>query len=65
MVSYMALAHGADRGIAWFSTFAGGRVGLVYGSEEGSGRFFEDFKLIRPTFFLGMSYFWQDQYTRH
>ena len=27
--SYMPLAHGADRGIAWQTTHAGGRIGFA------------------------------------
>eukprot|EP00927_Polykrikos_kofoidii_P048997 TRINITY_DN43149_c0_g1_i1.p1 TRINITY_DN43149_c0_g1~~TRINITY_DN43149_c0_g1_i1.p1 ORF type:complete len:2028 (+),score=334.88 TRINITY_DN43149_c0_g1_i1:78-6161(+) len=63
-VSYMALAHGADRGVAWSVTVAGGCVGFV-AAPEGSARFEEELVAFRPTFMLGMSYFWQDRYTEH
>jgi hypothetical protein len=33
-VSYLALAHGADRGIAWQTTFAGGTLGFARGEED-------------------------------
>ena len=63
-VSYMALAHGADRGVAWFTTMAGGRLGMVH-AEEGTEEFFSALREVQPTFLLGMSCMWQDMYSRH
>ena len=63
-VSYMALAHGADRGVAWFTTMAGGRLGMVQ-AEEGTEEFFAALCEVQPTFLLGMSCMWQDMYSRH
>eukprot|EP01065_Artemidia_motanka_P022221 TRINITY_DN26448_c0_g1_i1.p1 TRINITY_DN26448_c0_g1~~TRINITY_DN26448_c0_g1_i1.p1 ORF type:complete len:1952 (+),score=493.74 TRINITY_DN26448_c0_g1_i1:218-5857(+) len=62
--SYMALAHGADRGVLWMTTVSGGSCGFVAG-EEGSADFFADMRRLRPTFFLGMAQFWQDRYVTH
>lgn len=63
-VSYMALAHGADRGVAWFTTMAGGRLGMVQ-AEEGTEDFYAALREVQPTFLLGMSCMWQDMYSRH
>jgi len=55
--SYMALAHGADRGIVWQATFCGGSIGFA----DAHGPFeslLEDIRSIRPRFFLGLSHFW-------
>ena len=60
----MALAHGADRGVAWFTTMAGGRLGMVH-AEEGTDEFFLALREVQPTFLLGMSCMWQDMYSRH
>mmetsp|Transcript_163666 Transcript_163666/g.524841 ORF Transcript_163666/g.524841 Transcript_163666/m.524841 type:complete len:1938 (+) Transcript_163666:50-5863(+) len=62
-VSYMALAHGADRGVVWSVTFAGGSVGFLPSDDH--PKFFEGMRFFKPTFFLGMSYFWQDRYNAH
>eukprot|EP01062_Namystynia_karyoxenos_P042642 TRINITY_DN31212_c0_g1_i1.p1 TRINITY_DN31212_c0_g1~~TRINITY_DN31212_c0_g1_i1.p1 ORF type:complete len:1534 (+),score=283.66 TRINITY_DN31212_c0_g1_i1:77-4603(+) len=63
-VSYMALAHGADRGVLWMTTMAGGCCGIISGA-EGSTEFIADMQQLRPTFFLGMASFWQDRYAAH
>ena len=34
VVTHMSLAHGSDRGVCWFTTFAGGSIGFVRGSAE-------------------------------
>ena len=53
-VSYMPLAHGADRGVCWFTTMAGGRIGMV-AAEPGTDEFYADLKEVKPAFLLGMS----------
>ena len=63
-VSYLSMSHGADRGIIWFTTIAGGRTGLITGP-AGSDEFFAAMRELRPTFFLGFSCFWQDLFHRH
>jgi long-chain acyl-CoA synthetase len=63
-VSYMPLAHGADRGVAWFTTMAGGRLGMVQ-ADEGTDDFFAALREVQPTFLLGMSCMWQDMHSRH
>jgi hypothetical protein len=63
-VSYLSMSHGADRGITWFTTIAGGRTGLIT-EPAGSDEFFAAMRELRPTFFLGFSCFWQDMFHRH
>ena len=41
-----------------------GRVGFVQQADLSPG-FFEDMQALRPTWFLGMSYLWQDLYSMH
>lgn len=63
-VSYLALAHGADRGIAWQTTYAGGTIGFVRGEEDFEG-LLVDLREVRPTFFLGFAGFWSALFKRH
>jgi hypothetical protein len=63
-VSYMPLAHGADRGVAWFTLMAGGRMGITT-EPGGSAAFMADVGELRPTFLLGMSCFWQNLHSQH
>ena len=63
-VSYMSLCHGADRGVCWFTSMAGGTVSFVTAS-EGSDAFYEQLQAVRPTFFLAMACSWQDLYARY
>lgn len=58
-VSYMPLAHGADRGIAWQVLVCGGRLGFARESHE---ELLRDLQSIRPRFFLGFSHFWSRLY---
>eukprot|EP01064_Diplonema_japonicum_P022536 TRINITY_DN3246_c3_g1_i1.p1 TRINITY_DN3246_c3_g1~~TRINITY_DN3246_c3_g1_i1.p1 ORF type:complete len:1703 (+),score=316.86 TRINITY_DN3246_c3_g1_i1:64-5109(+) len=60
-VSYLSLAHGADRGVCWFTAMSGGCTGFITYPEWSPG-FFMQFQCLRPTFFLGMSCTWQDLY---
>lgn len=59
MVSYLALAHGADRGICWQATFAGVRVGFIPSPlcDTHSGLLAE-LQAVCPTFLLAMPPFW-------
>lgn len=54
--SYMALAHGGDRGIAWQTAFCGGTLGFA--RSDTHAHLLEDLQCVRPRFFLGMSHFW-------
>ena len=62
-VSYLSLSHGADRGIAWQTVFAGGKLGFARGEDQLEGML-EDLKDLRPTFFLGMANFWSTLHGR-
>ena len=64
-ISYLSLAHGADRGVAWQCCFAGGTVGFAHCGEEDLSGLLEDMKIIRPTFLLGMANFWTAVYAHH
>jgi len=55
----MPLAHGADRGVAWQCTHAGGRIGFAR-SDSDYAVLLPDIQRIQPRFFLGMSHFWTD-----
>ncbi len=59
-ISYMALAHGADRGIVWQTTFCGGSFGFA--SHKSHEALKADMKCIKPEFFLGMSHTWNRLY---
>jgi len=59
-VSYMALAHGADRGIVWQTCFCGGSIGFADTSTQ--ERFVRDLGSIKPEFFLGLSHTWNRFY---
>ncbi len=62
-VSYLALAHGADRGICWQAAFAGVRVGFIPSplGDTHSGLLGE-LQVISPTFLLAMPPFWTQLY---
>ncbi len=63
-VSYLSLSHGADRGIAWQTVFAGGQLGFARGEDDFSG-LLEDVRDLKPTFFLGMAAFWSKLHGRY
>eukprot|EP01060_Flectonema_neradi_P006437 TRINITY_DN1434_c0_g1_i4.p1 TRINITY_DN1434_c0_g1~~TRINITY_DN1434_c0_g1_i4.p1 ORF type:complete len:1544 (+),score=254.47 TRINITY_DN1434_c0_g1_i4:210-4634(+) len=63
-VSYMSLAHGADRGICWLTSMAGGCVSFTTYPECTPG-YYSQLSLIKPTFFLGMSCTWQNIYSAY
>mmetsp|Transcript_30395 Transcript_30395/g.91143 ORF Transcript_30395/g.91143 Transcript_30395/m.91143 type:complete len:1957 (+) Transcript_30395:98-5968(+) len=63
-VSYLALAHGADRGICWQSAFAAGSVGFARPESDLDGCL-EDMRALRPTFLLGFAGFWVALHARH
>jgi len=56
MISYLALAHGGDRGLVWQATFQGYRVGFSLAASH--DELMRDIATLRPTFLLGMSHFW-------
>eukprot|EP00466_Bigelowiella_natans_P004133 jgi/Bigna1/69484/fgenesh1_pg.9_\ len=59
-ISYMALAHGADRGIVWQTCFCGGSFGFA--SASNYKKFLADISCIKPEFFLGLSHTWNRFY---
>jgi long-subunit acyl-CoA synthetase (AMP-forming) len=63
-VSYLSLSHGADRGIAWQTVFAGGQLGFARGEDDFNG-LLEDVRDLKPTFFLGMAAFWSKLHGRY
>eukprot|EP00659_Diplonema_papillatum_P012859 gene12859-19820_t len=63
-VSYLSLAHGADRGVCWFTSMSGGSVAVVTEPESTEG-FFTQLRTAKPTFFLAMSCTWQDLYLQY
>lgn len=65
VVSYMSLAHGADRGICWQGCFAGAKIGLVNLSDHSVATLLCNIKQVKPTFFLGMSYLWTECYAMY
>lgn len=56
VVSHMALAHGADRGLCWQALVKGAR--LCFGHQDSHERLLDDLTLFRPSFLLGLSHFW-------
>ena len=48
-VSYLSLAHGADRGVVWQSMFSGGTVGFARCGEENLPLLLQDMAVLRPT----------------
>ena len=63
-VSYMSLAHGADRGICWLTSMAGGCLSFTT-YPECTPEFYSQLGIIRPTFFLAMSCTWQNIYSAY
>eukprot|EP00854_Cymbomonas_tetramitiformis_P002697 gene2697-3471_t len=63
-ISHMSLAHGADRGVAWFATFAGARLGFTRAG-GGVAQFVEHARQLKPSFVLGMATLWSDLYEWH
>ena len=63
VASYMALAHGADRGLCWQAVLTGARIGFV--REYPKASFWRDVRGVRPTLFLGMSHFWAELFAEY
>ena len=65
--SYMSLAHGSDRGVCWFTSFAGGRVGFCRGEDGATGHaaLLDDMRQVKPTFLLAFPNLWTDLYAMH
>ena len=61
VVSYMALAHGADRGNLWSAAFSGARVVFARDGHNFE-RLLHDIGVAGPTYFLGLSHFWARLY---
>ncbi len=64
-ISYLSLAHGADRGVAWQALFAGATLGFARCGEEDMETLLQDMCELRPTFLLGMANFWSALHARH
>lgn len=60
VVSYLSLAHGADRGICWQACFSGVRIGQSAAHKP--LELLEDFRYIQPTFLFCFSYLWAEFY---
>eukprot|EP00727_Mastigamoeba_balamuthi_P013447 m51a1_g8725 hypothetical protein (1426) ;mRNA; r:181307-186364 len=54
-VSHAPLAHGMDRGVAWQTLFAGGRLGFARGDFAG---LVADLRELRPSMLAAMPHFW-------
>ena len=61
VVSYMALAHGADRGNLWSAAFSGARVVFARDSHNFE-HLLHDIGVAGPTYFLALSHFWARLY---
>jgi acyl-CoA synthetase (AMP-forming)/AMP-acid ligase II len=56
VLSYLALAHGGDRGLVWQAVFQGNRI--AFSTADTHDALMHDIATVKPTVFLGMSHFW-------